>query len=285
MELFPTTQEVEFDDRIFIFRVQALPPKPWPKRVAGVPCYLTEDPYDDGPAIPYEYRSRSRIDLSKHLDLRDKNGSLDAISDMVRHFFQQAGIPITEIQVWSRIVVIVLEQRIDHDEKVMDDILKSIPHASISQPDRSEYDTLRPGVMISSGTNSNGEPMRSSSGILVRDHLGSEFMTVATHRFPFGENVHHPHAGGRVVGKLLRKLPHTDVALVKLEEGEEFVNEPFENTLTPSSTFRLQNFVRIGETRKYDQVFFDSPFSGLAEGQRMSENLMRVPADNPEEPH
>jgi hypothetical protein len=66
-----------------------------------------------------------------------------------------------------------------------------------------------------------------------------------------------------------------------LQEGEEFVNEPFENTLTPSSTFRPQNFVRIGETRKYDQVFFDSPFPGLAEGQRMSENLMCVPADEP----
>jgi hypothetical protein len=75
--------------------------------------------------------------------------------------------------VWGRIVVIVLEQRIDHDEKVMDDILKSIPRsvascscfylsehhmdrprtllaqrlqdASTSQPDGSEYDTPRRG--------------------------------------------------------------------------------------------------------------------------------------------
>ena len=42
IDLFPTTQAVEFDDRILIFRVEVLPPKPWPKRIAGVPCYLTD---------------------------------------------------------------------------------------------------------------------------------------------------------------------------------------------------------------------------------------------------
>ncbi|KAJ5496988.1 hypothetical protein N7463_008975 [Penicillium fimorum] len=58
MDIFPTTQMVESDDRVLIFRVQVLPPKPWPKRV-GVPCYLTDDPNHNGPFVPYRSFSRS----------------------------------------------------------------------------------------------------------------------------------------------------------------------------------------------------------------------------------
>jgi hypothetical protein len=32
--------------------VLLLPAKPWPKKIAGVPCYLTSDPDDQGPIIP-----------------------------------------------------------------------------------------------------------------------------------------------------------------------------------------------------------------------------------------
>lgn len=30
IDLFPTTLAVEFDDRVLIYRVQVLPPNPWP---------------------------------------------------------------------------------------------------------------------------------------------------------------------------------------------------------------------------------------------------------------
>ncbi|KAI2720819.1 hypothetical protein CBS147332_4059 [Penicillium roqueforti] len=303
---------VEFDDRILIFRVEVLPPKPWPKRIAGVPCYLTDNPNDKGPAIPFRYRTRSNIQISQDLDLRNKNDSLNLISDLVRQFFEQARISITEIQVWGHIVVIVLEDRIDHDENAMDKILRSVPRsvarctflylsehhmdrprtlpaqrlqtASPSRSDGSQYDILRPGVMVSSGINLKGESMRSSSGVLVKNNLGQKFMTVAAHGFPADATVYHPHAGGRTIGRLIMELTHTDVALVNLEDGVEFVNEPFENTLTPATSFRLRDFIRIAETQQHDLVYFDSPFSGLAEGERMSRNTMRVPSDDPQEP-
>jgi hypothetical protein len=39
------------------------------------------------------------------------------------------------------------------------------------------------------------------------------------------------------------ELTHTDVYVgVELQPGEEFANEPFENTLTPPSTFTLPRF-------------------------------------------
>ena len=177
---------------------------------------------------------------------------------------------------WGHIVVIVLEDRIDHDENAMDKILRSVPRsvarctclylsehhmdrprmlpaqrlqtASPSRPDGSQYDILRPGVMVSSGINLKGESMRSSSGVLVQNNLGQKFMTVAAHGFPVDGTVYHPHAGGRTIGRLIMELTHTDVALVKLEDGVEFVNEPFENTLTPATSFRLRDFTRIAET-------------------------------------
>lgn len=36
---FSNRAKVEFDDMTLTFRVQVLRPKPWPERVAGVPCY------------------------------------------------------------------------------------------------------------------------------------------------------------------------------------------------------------------------------------------------------
>ncbi|KAJ5799978.1 uncharacterized protein N7518_002046 [Penicillium psychrosexuale] len=145
--------------------------------------------------------------------------------------------------------------------------------------DDSQYTTLRLGVMVSSVPNSAGESMRSSSGVLVKDHLGSKYMTTAAHRFPFDKNVYHPSPRGAIIGEI-SGLTHTDIALMKLGDGVEFVNEPFGNTSTPASPFRLGDFIRMAETKRQHLVFLDSPFTGLIEGQLMSKNIMRVPSDD-----
>ena len=36
------------------------------------------------------------------------------------------------------------------------------------------------------------------------------------------------------IGEAVIELTNTDVALVKLNEGVQFINEPFENTLLPT---------------------------------------------------
>ena len=46
----------------------------------------------------------------------------------------------------------------------------------------------------------------------------------------------------------------------------QFLNEPFENTVVPSESFKLLDFIRAGETKIGDEIFLDSPFSGYMKG-------------------
>lgn len=168
--VFPGTQGVDFDERILVFHLDQLPAKPWPKKIAGVPCYLTTDSNDPGPIIPLRFRSRSRVQVAKDLDLRNNETSMDLIFDFVRDFFAKTNISITEIQFWGHIVIIVLE-----DELSKDEILQAVPRsvaqcncfylfesmmgrprepsarrikqALLTQTDNSQYESLRSGVM------------------------------------------------------------------------------------------------------------------------------------------
>lgn len=279
-------------------------------KIAGVPCYLTADPNDSGPIVPIRRRSRSRIAVSDSLDLRDNEAAVGLLFDLVRDFFATTNISVTEIQSWGHIVIIVLENEADEDE-ILGAVPKSVAQcncfylfesemarpvkpsalrlkqASWGQPDDSWYDTMRPGVMLSSGRDpEEGSEILSSSGVLVKDRLGYKYMTVAAHGFPglpFDGKVHHPHSD-RILGEAIIEPTHTGVALVKLSEGVEFTNEPFENTLMPAPAFKLAGFVRAAETRIGDDVFVDSPFSGFVEGTRGVHSLLRVPSDDLLEP-
>ncbi|KAJ5609271.1 hypothetical protein N7528_009838 [Penicillium herquei] len=310
LDVFPHIQNVEFDERVLVYHFDQLPSKPWPKKIAGVPCFLTADPNERGPMIPIQHQSHSNINLSNQLDLRDNEAAMGLIFDLVRDFFNKVEIPITEIQFWGHIIIIVLENEGEKD-KTLKAVPKSIAkckcfylfesimgrprnlsarplkEASIEKDD-STYQTMRPGVMISSGKHPiEGHEMLTSSGVLVKDRIGNEYMTVAAHGFPgypFDGNVYHPHFPGTVVGEVIMEISHTDVALVKLTEGIEFINEPFENTLVPIPPFKLAEFARAVETRIGDNVFLDSPFSGFVEGTRGAHSLLRIPSDNPHGP-
>ncbi|KAJ5843535.1 uncharacterized protein N7525_001276 [Penicillium rubens] len=72
--------------------------------------------------------------------------------------------------------------------------------------------------------------------------------------------------------------------VVKLNDGVQFLNEPFENTVVPSESFKLLDFIRAGETKIGDEIFLDSPFSGYMEGTRLAHSIMRIPSDDPHEP-
>ncbi|KAB8239614.1 uncharacterized protein BDW43DRAFT_8965 [Aspergillus alliaceus] len=311
LKVFPGTQRVDFDDRVLVFHLDQLPAKPWPKKIAGVPCYLTEDLNDQGPIIPIRHRSRSRIKVSENLDLRDNEAAVSLVFDLVRDFFARTDISITEIQFWGHIIIIILESKADKDE-----ILRAVPRSvaqcncfylfesemarprklsalRLKQPsppeaDDSSYDIIRPGVMLSSGKHpEEGWEILTSSGVLVRDHRGFEYMTVAAHGFPgppFDGKVHHPHSFNKTLSETIIELSHTDIALVQLVKGVEFVNELFKNSLMPVPPFKLTGFVRAAETRIGDNIFIDSPFSGFVEGTRGSHSLLRVPSDDPLEP-
>lgn len=60
---------------------------------------------------------------------------------------------------------------------------KQYPAKRIQEPtdnvvDNSQYDILRPGIMLSSGKDETGLEVLTSSGVLVNDSLGNQYMTV-----------------------------------------------------------------------------------------------------------
>ncbi|KAI9367319.1 hypothetical protein BJX61DRAFT_316587 [Aspergillus egyptiacus] len=313
LDIFPSAQGVDFDERMLIYHFQTLPPKPWPKKVAGVPCYLTDDEQDLGPfARILRRRSRSRITISDHLDLRDNEPAAQLIFDLVKDFYERESIPITEIQFWETTVIIVLDMPKDND-----DVLYKVPRSvgqcncfclyeeEMGRPrtlpafrmkpaspnngkiDNSRYETLRPGVILSSGkhTEEEGSEILSSSGVLIKNRSGGvEFITAAAHGIPgspYDGNVYHPSHAGAKVGQIIKEVTHTDVALVRLEEGVKFINEPFENTVTASGPFNFIGLARAAETKIGANIYLDSPFSGFLEGTRLSHSYMRVPTNDP----
>lgn len=307
-QILPGTHRIDYDGRVLVYHLDQLPPKPWPKKIAGLPCYLTTDPNDLGPMIPKWYFSRSRIDVAAALDLRDNEAAANTVFDLVREFFDKAEISITEIQYWDNYIIIILEDELEKDEALQaaprtvarctcfylfesmmarPDKLpaRRIREASLTTIDDNRYETLRPGVMLSSGQHpEDGTEFLTSSGVLVRDDLGFHYMTVAARGFPgspFDGKVYHPRGSGVVIGELIQELGHTDVALVKLKQGIHFINETFESTVIPGPSSQLTGFVRADETRIGDPIFLESPFSGFLEGRNGPRSFVRIPADDP----
>ncbi|OQE02700.1 hypothetical protein PENVUL_c039G02126 [Penicillium vulpinum] len=306
-EVFPATQAIEFDNRVLVYRFDELPPKPWPQQIARVPCYLTTDPKDQGPSIPTRQWSHSSIKLSPAMDLRENEAAVSLIFDLVRDFFRNANIPITEIQSWGHIVIIVLEtephnveilqavpnsiaqcqcfylfeSEIERPIQLSADHLKQVPAAAI---DDAQYQILRPGVALSSARNTLGESSCTSSGVLVQNNSGDRYMTASSHGIPEEGMIYHPTSSGLEIGKPIIGLANTDIALVKLNDGVQFVNEPFENTIVRHEPFILGDFIRADETKIGGNVFLDSPFSGFIEGTRLAHSFTRIPCNDPHGP-
>ncbi|OQE29072.1 hypothetical protein PENFLA_c004G00069 [Penicillium flavigenum] len=233
------------------------------------------------------------------------------IFDLVRDFFK-ANIPITEIQFRGHLIIIVLETEPDNLE-VLQAVPKSIANCNcfylfeseIERPvklsaqqlkqitlaatdkaaiDDTQSPTLRPGLVLGSTKTTQGEEFRTSSGVLVQDTGGHRYMTDASHGFPEGGMVYHPTASGLEIGQSIVELTHTNIALVKLKDGIQFLNEPFKNTIAPRDPFKLDNFIRAGETNIGYDIFLDSPFSGVIQGSRLAHSSVRIPSDDPHGP-
>lgn len=302
-KIFPGIQKISLGRYAVAFQVHPLPPRPWPLMVAGLACYITESARDFGPEAPLDRPSFSRIRLAPDNSYRYERDPRH-IFDHLKTFFVTANISITELQYWNNLVVIVLE---DPDTN-MNLVPRSVGRCGcfylhenemhrprtfqafrskdpLVQADDTQYEALRPGIMLSSGRSPETNiELLTSSGILVEDAIGNKFMTVASHGFPNGTTVYHPNACGRRIGEIIMEITHTDVALVKLDHGIEFLNEPFQNSIIPDSPIRLKGFAVKGDAGPGDYVFLDSPFTGYMEGIRGVIADIRVPSDGPHEP-
>ncbi|KAF5862911.1 hypothetical protein ETB97_010952 [Aspergillus alliaceus] len=305
-ETFPMLRESGFDGRILILWLDYLPPKPWPKRVAGFPCYLTTDLEDYGPVEPiFRCPQPPGRHACTNFDYTFDETKFPALFDLIKGFFQYFKIPITEVQYWGHIVVIVLGNAMQRknvieslprtfarcycsylyeSEMSLPAILPSLPLEQLT-PRAYDQDApapiLRPGAKLSLSRHPKpGSGMLTSAGVLVRNSQGQLFMTASARGFASdGLKVYLPHSSGAEVGTLAAKRPGTDVALIKLNQNVHFVNTLFEN-----APFALTGFVRMAETPQRGQVFFNSPFSGLIEGARGVQSRFYIPSGNKFEP-
>ena len=112
--IFPGTEAVTFERCFLVITVRELIliPKPWPQTVAGVQLYLTTDHADHGPiASMMDRPGRSRIEVSPEVKGRDVEEHVEDLFTLVRTWFNDARIPITEVQYWDNFFVIVLEDK------------------------------------------------------------------------------------------------------------------------------------------------------------------------------
>ncbi|KAL1982646.1 hypothetical protein VTN96DRAFT_1016 [Rasamsonia emersonii] len=80
------------------------------------------------------------------------------------------------------------------------------------------------------------------------------------------------------------EVTHTDIAIVKLHEGVQFINETFENTIVGGPPVRLQEFAQASEIHIGSELYMDNPFTGYAEGTCGPHSISRIPTDDPHKP-
>ncbi len=98
------------------------------------------------------------------------------------------------------------------------------------------------------------------SGILLKDQVGNEFITIALYGFPAecGTQVFHALPGnGRMIGEHIREVSHADIALVKLQDTETFSNATFQNDQVPHSV-QLTKLARTKNLQQFYEVSIDS---------------------------
>jgi len=305
MNLFPTTYSVGLYGPFFIIRVQKPPPKPWPLSVAGLPFYITTNEWNT-PWIGGKHGLGGRV-LE---NLNAKHRVTDEIFDAVTSYFDShTDVKITAVR-WSigswRITVPdgTLVQKLP--KTVASVVCGYVFESQIQQPveaayrlkepsptvyDDSTCANLRPGIMLSSsrfeGTPSvpaRGE-LLTTSGVLVKNRRGNEYIQVASHGFPRGEEqVYHPSSNGIVIADVERRLGDSGIALARLRPGFSYQNESFENTITSKST-ALKKIRDPCGLRYGDFLYMDNPFTGYSEGQFLGTEYRRVPSDEDCEAH
>jgi hypothetical protein len=297
--LFPTTYSVSLHGLFLIIRVRRLPPKPWPLSIAGLPFYITTNEWNY-PWIRGEYGRGGRI-LE---DLNAQHRVTDEIFDAVTSYFDShTDVKITAAR-WSigswRITVpdgtlvqklpmvvartpcgYVFESQIQRPVGMAYRLKEPSPIAY----EDSTYTNLRPGIMLSSSRFRGTAPvpargeLLTTSGVLVKDRRGNEYITVAGHGFPLGEErVYHPSSNGIAIADIEYRLGYGDIALARLRPGFSYQNGSFENTTTSKST--ALNQIRNPFELNYPEILYmDNPFIGYAEGLWTATERLRVPSD------
>ena len=155
-------------------------------------------------------------------------------------------------------------------------------------PSRTEVDdtdyfpNLHAGMLLFQGGDGGGY---STSGCPVKhvDHPNDRFFTVASHGFVLGAEVIHPHAppNGRIVAIVDKQMGHSDISLAKIiDPAIAYTAESFAG---PDGTIRLKELRREQDCMIAEELFLDSPFTGLATGIVVAHGVAVYPKDGIDE--
>lgn len=304
-QIFPSTTGVGSDGIFLYIYVSEMPPKPWPKMVAGLPLYLASRPGPENCPMPAGWPVHRRNGtIADQMDGRGMK-TWTPLFEAVRDHFLALEISITQVMYWGNLLIIVLEHRgIDTArlpwkaarvpcQYLYDDEMgrPRLPQArrqtdpTPGNPDQSQYITLQPGMRVTSAYMP-GEPnmfRATTTGVLVKDSVGNEYMTVAGHGFPgeCGTDVNHAlPTGGRKIGEVIYEVCHTDIGLAKLEPHEKFVNTTFESDYI-IEPIQLKQLIQADKFKRGDPIVLDSPDTGCIDGTFQAQAYQRVPTDDP----
>ncbi|POR33919.1 Uncharacterized protein TPAR_05877 [Tolypocladium paradoxum] len=307
-QIFPSTTSVGSDGIFLYIYVSEMPPRPWPKTIAGLPLYLAPRAGPEYCPMPAGWPVHRRNGtIANQMDGRDMK-PWTPLFEAVRDYFLSLKISITQVIYWGNFLVIVLEHRgIDTArlpwkagriscQYLYDDEMGKprLPQArrqtdpTPGNPDQSQYINLQPGMRVTSAymPNRPGMFQATTTGVLVKDSIGNEFMTVASHGFPdeCGTPVNHAlPTSGRRIGEVISEVTGTNVGLVMLEADEKFVNITFESDYI-TEPVRLKQLVQADKLRRGDAVVLDSPDTGCIDGTFQAQAYQRVPTDDRNEP-
>ncbi|KAK3934649.1 hypothetical protein QBC46DRAFT_413729 [Diplogelasinospora grovesii] len=302
LHIFPGTTGIATDGWSIHLQLRTLPPKPWPLTIAGLPLYLQLE-MGPGPMPPTRLVSRKNGSIAGDQNGRDME-DWEPLFHVIKGHFQGLGVSITEVMYCSNAVFIVLKHRDTDFNKLpwraanivcfylFDDEMgrPSAPQArrlldpAPGNPDDSQYDTLQPGLRVTSPylPGNPGMFLSTTTGVLLKDGVGNEFMTVASHGFPAecGTQVFHAlPRNGREIGELIMEVSHTGIALVKLRDTETFSSVTFQSDSIPQPV-QLKKLVRVKKHQRYDPVCLDSPDTGFIDGAFMMTSFQAIPSDD-----
>lgn len=278
-------------DGMFLHFLQTeMPPKPWPVTVAGLPPVFVPKMGPQFTPRPMGFPVRGRNptiagDVSG-LDMQDWT----ALFEEVKGYLASVEIGITEVMYWRNYFIIVLEDRNIDLAKLPyeagsisctylygDEMgRRALPQArrptdpTPGNPDDSEYEVLQPRLRLASpySPDNPGMFLPTTTGVLVKDAIGNQYMTAPAHGLPpkgRGIALHPLLSNGQQVGGTAIEVANTGISLFKLEEGEKSLNVTFPSDEI-SEFVQLKRLASIWDHRSVDHIFLGSPDTAVSQG-------------------
>ncbi|RYP62873.1 hypothetical protein DL769_007132 [Monosporascus sp. CRB-8-3] len=284
-----------------LFQVKELPSSPWPLTIGGVPITIIDESGRGRPLMfPWQNLGNLNISICRasYGDVRVLSDTvLRKLAADVNAEFQKnlPSVRIIELMfTCERTFYVVVDDHIQigairgslpgriancpvgylNNNELHRPLWADLPAKRQVEPqpkmgiiDSTAYDILRPGVMICSKLlkeNSHPAVFSTTSGVLVQNAAGDNFMTGASHGIGDQGTVWQANRSDKIIGKAVAEISFTDVSLLELGKDVRFVNATFENSsgVTPN----WSRLVNSDDILDWPICYLNSPYTGNMEG-------------------